>query len=286
MIVSSSAMSTRVTRGTPPRREDRDRSELELPAQLVTDEGTHDGEPGAGPVAADPLAVVGDRQHDLAVPPRKSDRHRRSAVLEGVLEELGEDERERGRLLARERHGREARGHLLPGDEALDEHRPQPVDELAEVDVVLAVLGQHLVHCGDGEDPVDRVLERLVRVDVLRTCLQAEERGDRLEVVLDAVVDLLGEDTAHDRAPVLQRDRRVVRDRLEQRLVVARERRVAVADELADLPSFPAQGHAYGIGARAALGPRDLPVLENERRPVACSDSIVVFTIASSDSSR
>ena len=64
----------------------------------------------------------------------------------------------------------------------------------------------------------DRVLQGFVRIDVLRPRLDAQERGDRLEVVLDPVVDLLGEDAAHHRAPVLQRHRRVVRDRLEQRL--------------------------------------------------------------------
>ena len=80
------------------------------------------------------------------------------------------------------------------------------------------------------------------------------------------MVDLLGEHAAHDRAPVLERDRRVVRDRLEQRLVVGGERRVAVAHELADLPALPAQRQAHRVRAGATLGPRDLPVLEDERR--------------------
>ena len=155
---------------------------------------------------------------------------------------------------------------VLPGDEPLHEHRAQPVDELAEIDVVLAMLRQHLVDRRDREDPVDRVVQRLLRVDVLRARLQPQQRGDRLQVVLDAVVDLLREHAAHHRPPVLERDRRVVRDRLEQRLVVGRERRVAVADELADLPPLPAQRHAHGVRARTALGPRDLPVLEHERR--------------------
>jgi hypothetical protein len=116
--------------------------------------------------------------------------------------------------------------------------------------------------------------------------LQPEQRRDGLEVVLDAVVDLLGEDAAHDRAPVLERDGRVVGDRLEQRRVVGRERRVAVADELADLPPLPAERKAHAMRAGAALRPRDLAVLEDERRPGRGRDSIVVFTIASSDSSR
>ena len=96
--------------------------------------------------------------------------------------------------------------------------------------------------------------------------LQAEERGDGLQVVLDAVVDLLGEHAAHHGASVLERDRRVARDRREQRPLRARERRVAVADELADLPALPAQREPHGVFPGAPLGPADAPVLEHERR--------------------
>ena len=99
--------------------------------------------------------------------------------------------------------------------------RAQPVEQLGEVDVLVALLGQHLVHRGDREDPVDRVLERLPRIDVLGVArLQAEQGRDGLQVVLDAVVDLLGEHAAHDRAAVLERDRGLLRDRGEQLPVV------------------------------------------------------------------
>ena len=112
--------------------------------------------------------------------------------------------------------------HLAPGADALDEHRPQPVEQVGEVDVLVALLGQHLVDGRDREDPVDRVLERLARVDVLGVaCLQAQQRGDGLQVVLDAMVDLLGEHAAHDRAPVLERDGRLLGDRGEQLAVRA-----------------------------------------------------------------
>ena len=105
--------------------------------------------------------------------------------------------------------------------DALHEHRAQPVDQLGEVDVLVALLGQHLVHGGDREDPVDGVLERLRAGRRLSARgLQAQERGDRLQVVLDAVVDLLGEHAAHHRAPVLERDGRVLGDRGEQLAVV------------------------------------------------------------------
>ena len=128
------------------------------------------------------------------------------------------------------------------------------------------MLRQHLVDRRDREDPVDGVVQRLLRVDVLRPCLQPQERRDRLQVVLDAVVDLLREHTAHHRPPVFERDRRVMRDRFEQRFVVGRERDVAVADELADLPALPAQRHASGVRARTAFRPRDLAVLQYECR--------------------
>ena len=49
------------------------------------------------------VAVVGDREHDITVAPRERNRDRPAAVLEGVAEELAEDERERRRALPRER---------------------------------------------------------------------------------------------------------------------------------------------------------------------------------------
>ena len=158
--------------------------------------------------------------------------------------------------------------------------------QLRELDVLLALLGQRLVHGGDREDPVDGVLERLARVDAVGARLQPQERGDGLEVVLDAVVDLLGEHAAHHRAPVLERDRGVVRDRLEQRALLVGERRVAVGDELADLAPLPAQRRADGVHRRALPATRSARPRARAPRPVACTASIVVLTIASSDSSR
>ncbi len=89
-------------------------------------------------------------------------------MLEGVPEQLAEDERERRRPLPLEPDRLELGAHVLAHHEPLHEHRPQPVDQLVELDVVLAVLGQHLVDGGDREDPVDGVAERLLRVDVRR----------------------------------------------------------------------------------------------------------------------
>ena len=122
------------------------------------------------------------------------------------------------------------------------------------------------MHGGDREDPVDGVLERLARIDALSARLQAQERGDGLEVVLDAVMDLLGEHAAHHCAPVLERDGCVVGDRLQQRPLLVGEGRVAVGHELADLPPLPAERRADGMRPGAPLRPvAHRPVLEHER---------------------
>ena len=99
-----------------------------------------------------------------------------------------------------------------------------------------------------------------------RPRLQAQQRGDRLQVVLDAVVDLLGEHATQRHPPVLERDGGLARDRLEQLAVVVREGRVAVDDELADRPPAPAQRQAHRERAGAALRPCDAAVLEHDRR--------------------
>ena len=96
----------------------------------------------------------------LVTSPRELDPDPVAAVLERVLEQLAEDERERGRLVAAERDRLERGLDRLLGAEALDEHRAQPVEQLVQVDLLVALLGQHLVHGRDREDAVDRVLER------------------------------------------------------------------------------------------------------------------------------
>ena len=155
--------------------------------------------------------------------------------------------------------------HLLVARQALHERFPEPLEELAEVDVVVIALHQDLVDGGDRQDPVDRVVERPQGIDTDRPRLQPQERCDRLKVVLDAVVDLLGQHAAHHRPPVLECDRRMVGDRREQRSLVVGEGAVLVGDELADLAALPAEGRPHGERPGAALRPRDLAVLEHER---------------------
>ena len=113
-----------------------------------------------------------------------------------------------------QRHRLERRDDILAAADALHEHRAQPADQIREIDVLLALLGEQLVHRRDGEDAVDGVLERLARIDrVRRARLQPQQRRDRLQVVLDPVVDLLSQHAAQHRTAVLERHRRVRRDR-------------------------------------------------------------------------
>ena len=212
-----------------------------------------------------PGALVGDREDDVAVALRELDLDPAGAVLERVLEQLAEDERERGRAVARERDLLEPRLDVAAAADPLHEHRAQPVDSSASstsssrcsvsASCTAAIARMRLTECSSAS--------RGSTPSALR--LQAQERGDGLEVVLDAVVDLLREHAAHHRAPVLERDGGVVRDRLEQRALLVGERRVPVGDELADLAALPAERRADGVLAGAALGPRDAAVLEHER---------------------
>src|SRR5262245_50783947 len=120
----------------------------QLAPELVRHEGPNDRETRPAGRTAQPEPVVRDREHHVAVPLREPDADAVAAVLERVLEQLAEDERERRRAVAGERHLLELRVDVLAGADALHEHRAQPLDQLAELDVVVAPLRQHLVHGG------------------------------------------------------------------------------------------------------------------------------------------
>ena len=242
--------------------------------------------PRGAPAIPAPSSAIASS--DVAVPLRELDPHRVAAVLERVLQQLGEDERERRRPVARRAMTDASDAETsLPAAEPLDEHRAQPLEQLAELDVssrrsvstscTAAIARIRLTESSSARRGVDAVAARL----------QPQQRRDRLQVVLDPVVDLLGEHAAHHRAPVLERDRRVVGDRGEQRPLLVGERRVAVGDELADL-----RGASSGAACRTACSPGRpsghaiLPSSSTSAAPVAETASIVVLTIASSDSSR
>ena len=94
---------------------------------------------------------------------------------------------------------------------------------------------------------------------------RAQERRDRLKVVLDAVVDLLREHAAHHRAAVLERDGCVVA------IDVSSARSSAVKGVSRSKTSSPICRRFQRSGSRtacapgASFGPGDVAVLEHER---------------------
>ena len=169
-----------------------------------------------------------------------------AAVLEGVGVQLAEDQCHRRRRLARHLDRLQHRVGRL-GTEAVSEHRGQAADEVGQVDLAGAARGQQVVHLGDRQHAVDGVFERAGRVAAAGA--QPQQRGDRLEVVLDAVVDLLGDQLAHHAAAGLDRRGRLVGDRPEQRPLLRREPAGPQADQRADGARLPHQRH----GQRALL---------------------------------
>ena len=157
-----------------------------------------------------PVAVVGDREHDVAVAPAELDPHVVAAVLERVLQQLGEDERERGRARARRATpARARRVTSLPP--------PTPCTSIARSRSIRSASStyhrgagcEQLIHRCNGPDAVDRCSSASRGSIFRRPRLQAQQRRDGLQVVLDAVVDLSRARRDH-RAAMLQRDRRCV----------------------------------------------------------------------------
>ena len=118
---------------------------------------------------ADAVVLDGDQQprSPWRLPPRTAETSTvprsalAEAVLQGVLQDLGEHHRQRGGDLGvqdAEAAGAPA-GHLARGD--LRDHRQHPVGDLVELHPLVQVLGQRLVHDRDRTDPAYRLLERL-----------------------------------------------------------------------------------------------------------------------------
>ena len=76
---------------------------------------------GANLLDIDAASVVGNREHDVAVPAQELDADLVPAVLERVLEQLAEDERQRGRARSGERHRLELSPYVLAGREPLQQ---------------------------------------------------------------------------------------------------------------------------------------------------------------------
>jgi hypothetical protein len=114
-------------------------------------------------------------------------------VLDGVLQQLGQHHRHRGRRLRGQHAERALPAHPYPARQRaqVGDHRAQPVGDVVEDDALLDGLAQGLVHDGDRADPADRLLERGLGVGAVHPPgLQPQQCGDRLQVVLHAVVDL------------------------------------------------------------------------------------------------
>ena len=122
---------------------------------------------------------------------------------------------------------------------------------------------------GDREDAVDGVGDGPRRVAARRA--HAQERGHGLEVVLDAVMDLLRDERAHDAAARLERRRGLARDGVEQRLHVGPEAPAAAAgaDQRAEPAAVPDERHASDarlVGRRGRRGGAQGVVVRARRR--------------------
>ena len=170
-------------------------------------------------------------------------------------------------LLSGERDRLELGGHLLSGDEPLDEHRAQTVDELAEVDVVLAMLRQHLVHGGDREDPVDGVVQRLLarrRAPHAPAARRSDATDCRLFLTRwwiswASTPRITARPCSSATAAWCAIASRSASSSAEN----------GVSRSQTSSPicrRFQRSGMRHGVRARPTLRPRDLPVLEHERR--------------------
>ena len=128
--------------------------EPQCPAELVADERADDREPGAVAVRLSPLTVVGNAEERTPIPSREADPNFVAAVFESILEELREHERKSRSASTLEGDRLDLRFDVLLGSEPLDEHGAQPLDQLPEIDVIVPLLRQDLVHRGDREDSV------------------------------------------------------------------------------------------------------------------------------------
>ena len=163
----------RVTRERPPRRGCR--AGRSCPCSSSRDERTHDREAGArGGVVRHrhPRRRSRARRRRSAGRARCARRRLRARARSAAARRRRAQARSRG--CRRARPARATPATSRPATESLHEHRAQAVDQLSELDVLVALLGQHLVHGGDREDPVDGVLERLARIDVVGARLQPQ----------------------------------------------------------------------------------------------------------------
>src|SRR5207237_8117709 len=97
--------------------------QFERPVQLFADKRADDRETGAALRLCDSTTVIRDGKQSASVPARELDPHLLATVLQRVLEELAEDECERGRAAPRQRDRLKACFDALPRAYPLHEPR-------------------------------------------------------------------------------------------------------------------------------------------------------------------
>ena len=119
----------------------------------------------------------------------------RESVLHRIEHELVEHERHRARALRRQDEARapELRPYReLPVCHVARGQVENMRHNLLDIDVLAALLREVLMDNGDGEDAVDTLLQRCLYLGRLGPPrLDAQQARDGLQVVLDAVMDLL-----------------------------------------------------------------------------------------------
>ena len=275
------------------------RRPLDAAAQLA-DQGAHDLRPEARPTAPsarrsgrapepssrdlDAAAASSARPVDDRSPVDHAPRPGAAEpVLDRVLHQLGEDQRQR-RWRPRRAAGRSAPpAGCAPRSAArhLDDDASGPRRDVVEVDRLVEALRQGLVHQRDGGRPGARPPRAPPRAAVVQAAgLQPQQRGHGLQVVLHPVVDLadrrvLGHQLAlapaqlgdvaqqHQRAdalarPAVERDR-AQRQRVPLRLEVGPPRRLAGEHERQPLVDGAARRGPAAVAISARIAPTSSP---------------------------
>ena len=117
------------------------------------------------------------------------------AVDDGIGDEFVQDQSQGCRRIRRRGQGVAGKLRLhvaILADQAVRQEAQQFLGDVRNVDVLFIVMGQRLVDQGNAEDPVQALVEDIPRFVARRAPhLHAQEAGNGLQVILDAVVDFL-----------------------------------------------------------------------------------------------
>ena len=133
-----------------------------------------------------------------------------AAVLQGVAEELGEDQRERRRAVAGEEHRLQRLLDAAAVGNSLDERGPQAPEQVGEVDVVVAPLGQELVARAVEAGVFGYLVKPFRESDLLPAIQTARARHEELTALreeADSLAEALAARKAIERAKGLLMER-------------------------------------------------------------------------------